>query len=184
MLLAKGAENERIPILMSKVGSSDGNPCGYRINLEIGHSKLAGIVGIGSHPWLIGRSNLSAFNYLIGGLISPAPTTWPVRPRIVVFYSTVCEYLLYRAQSEYGRWKIFHEEKFPGICALVDLEIRLRESLFLNIGAGINRPFVGWDYVDELESDLEEYICWQDVHYWLHEVMRNENPVAFHLGLT
>ncbi len=157
--------------LIGKVGFDLGIPYGLPgVHLEIGHFNVSALVGAGlSGTWLVhkGICNLEdeyPIVFVLGGVVTLAPKQWALRPRATVFYTNESVYFQYRAEGPGARWKTFHKERFPGFCAVLELELhpqklglpayRDNPNVTLVLGVGINEPSVGWDAIDELQGDI------------------------------
>ena len=188
-------ENNKNTGIISKIGLNiAGVPYGIPgIHFEIGHPNIATIFGAGlsiSRYYAVTEPDWR-FTLFAGCVATPVPRKWPVRPRIIVLYTNDSAYLNYRAKNEYNEWTTFYKEEFPGVCVLLDLEFRLQKlglrawedkpNWTVEVGAGINKPSIGWDAIDKLADDAEKRASSDQLYYWWHEPIQTNIHVSFHI---
>lgn len=166
---AEDESPQKETLLRAKCFVSLGVPYGIPgFHLEFGRPNLSFIVGVGHVRRLVPEgAKIETTDYSIffgaGGTFFPLMSR--LRPRVLLLYATISDYLLYFAQNDSRLlpngeelWDIYHEENFPGISALLNFEIRITKNAYLEIGIGINQPFKGWPAIDELERDAKRRI--------------------------
>lgn len=190
LLLSKKAQaglvsNTETPYLQIKGGVDIGIPYGLPgFHMEIGHPNLAAIFGFGNIRGVVIEGKKLPFGLFIGASGTIFPYGSKFRPKLTVLFTTVSEYILHQGQTSDGEWTVFYEENFPGLCALLDFEITLTEYFYIELGAGINKPFKGWEAIDELWENKGNKRSSPWVNYVQYYSGRNDIRFSVHLGFS
>lgn len=173
---------KKSPILMLKLGGDLGIPYGLPgVHAEFGHPNIAAILGVGNIRGIVlgmgEKLPLCLFFGVAGTVVSPHA---PIRPRITILYTTVSEYILHERSSYQG----YYEENFPGLCVLLEIEIPIADFFAVEVGGGINKPFEGWDSIDDIWENPPHSRSGSSNSYGFSNSARNDIRFSFHIGFS